>query len=116
MSNPIPMNPASAGQPEGGEPKAKKKSIVTRLINGARNAYDKVMKTKVGRIAVRTVEGAAAGLCLYGAYKKGQKSVKPTTIYISNGVEETEDEEELQAEEPAVEETNDETVEETTEV
>ena len=112
MSNPNSMNP-TAGKPEGGEPKAKK-GIIAKVIDGARKAYDAVNTNKFGHAAIKVVKGATVVLGLYGAYKKGQKSVKPVTVYISEGT--TEDEEQLQAEEPAVEETNDETVEETAEV
>lgn len=111
MSNPIPMNP-TAGTPEGGELKAKK-GFIAKVIDGAKKAYDTVNTNKFGHAAIKVVKGAAIGLGLYGAYKKGQKSVKPVTVYISEG---TTEDEELQAEEPAVEETNDETVEETAEV
>ena len=75
-----------------------KKGLLTRIYDGYQKTKAKVMSTKGGRIVVRGIKAVGVGAGLYGAYKMGAKSVKPTTVYIKSGVQEEEPE-------PPVEET-----------
>ena len=63
--------------------------------------WDAFRLSKGGRWAIRGGKTVLAGLGLYGAYKAGQHSVKPVTVYIEHGVnEETKEEEPETAEQP----------------
>lgn len=69
-----------------------KKGLLTRIYDGYQKTKAKVMSTKTGRIVVRGLKVVGAGAGLYGAYKMGAKSVKPTTVAIESGVQEEEPE------------------------
>ena len=91
---------------EGGNPaETQKKGLLTRIYDGYQKVKIKMRSTKGGRAVIKITKGTAIGLGLYGTYKLGQKSVKPTTVYIESGVEESE-------EEPETEEVNEEVTEE----
>jgi len=66
--------------------KPKKEKLIKRLIH----KKDKIMASKWGRRAVRLVEGAALAGAGFGLFKAGQRSVKPTTVIIKEGVNEDE--------------------------
>ena len=68
--------------------KTEKKGLVTKVYGACKKAKD----SKTGRVFIRIGKGIAITLGLYGSYKLGQKSMKPTTVYISEGVQEEEPE------------------------
>ena len=74
----------------------KKESLRTR----AAKRWDTFRLSTGGRWAIRGGKALLAGLGLFGAYKAGQKSVKPTVIYVEHGVEEVTEEEPEVKEEP----------------
>lgn len=76
----------------------KKESIRER----AQKRWDAFRLSKGGRWAIRGGKAVLTGLGLYGAYRYGQKSVKPTVVYIEHGVNE-----ETKEEEPETEQTPD---------
>lgn len=82
------------GTPEnaGNGQQTQKTTIVGRILK----VRDRVMKSRVGRIAVNGLKIAGVGGIAYASYRAGAKSVKPTTVYIREGVVE-------EAEEPTVE-------------
>ena len=85
-------------EPNGGDNKPQqKKSFVVRVYDG----FVRFRDTKTGKWCTRILKGAGVGLVAYGSYKAGKKAVKPTTVYITEGVQED-------IEEPEVEETNEE--------
>lgn len=90
--------------------KTQKKGLLARTYDGYQKIIVKVKSTRGGRAVIKIGKATAIGLGLYGTYKMGQKSVKPTTIYIENGV--TEEEQPVNEEEPAVKETNEEDIQE----
>ena len=65
-------------------PVAKKPTIREKALH----AKDKILANKFGRMAVRGLK--ALGICGIGVacYKAGVRSVKPTTVYIKEGVTE----------------------------
>ena len=87
-----------------------KKGLGAWVKEKAKKAYVWVTTSKAGRIIG---SGTVVGLSALGAkmaydngFKKGVASVTPTTVYITSGVEDPEDEtQEPAEEEPAVEET-----------
>ena len=88
------QNPQNNGE----KPQQEKTTFVGRIIK----LKDKVMASKVGRIAVRGLKLVGVGGIAYASYRAGAKSVKPTTVYIQAGVDE---EEETPETEPVIEET-----------
>ena len=107
MSNQNQKNPAENGGngTPAPEPAAKEKKTLTQRILHVR---DKVMASKAGRIAVRGLKAVGVGGIAFLSYKAGAKSVKPTTIYIREGVTEEEEkpvEEPQETEEKPAEET-----------
>lgn len=107
MSNPNTenRNPAPAnGNGGNGSTKTEKKNIFVRAYDGGKKVLIKIKGTRGGRAMIKVGKFAVAGLGLYEAYRFGQKSVKPTTVYITEGVAESESAEE----ETPVEETEEE--------
>ena len=100
QNNGKPVNNGAADEPAKTQ---EKKGLLTKIYDGYQKTKAKVMSTKGGRIVAKAVKGIAVGGGLYGAYRLGQKSVKPTQVVIESGVQE---------EKPDV---ADESVEETTE-
>lgn len=103
QNNGKPVNNGAADEPA---KTPEKKGLLTKIYDGYQKAKAKVMSTKGGRIVAKAVKGIAVGGGLYGAYRLGQKSVKPTQVVIESG------ESGVQEEKPDV---TDESVEETTE-
>lgn len=58
------------------------------LLTKARKAYDKAMSHRWVRNVVGGLKIAGVGTGLVLSYKAGVKSVKPTTVYIREGVTE----------------------------
>jgi hypothetical protein len=107
MSNRNHQNPANQNNGGNNAPaqdngaKEKKPGLLTK----ARKAYDKAMSHKWVRGLVGGLKIAGVGTGLVLSYKAGVKSVKPTTVYIREGVtEEPENEEQETKEEPAEDE------------
>lgn len=69
------------------------KSVFTKIYDGVVKMRDNIKASKTGRVFIRIAKGVTIGAGAYGAYRLGQKSVKPTTVYISEGVEEDNEEE-----------------------
>lgn len=76
------------------------------LLTKARKAYDKAMSHKWVRGLVGGLKIAGVGTGLVLSYKAGVKSVKPTTVYIREGV--TEEPEPVEPEETKEEPTENE--------
>ena len=97
-----PVNPANNN---GGSASANggKKEEKVSIIGKVRKIRDRIMANKFGRIAVRGLKVVGVGAIGFASYKAGAKSVKPTTIYIREGVteEEPKTEEPVPEEEPA---------------
>lgn len=74
------QNAASNGQ------QTKKETFIGKILK----TRDKIMASKAGRIVVRGLKVAGVGGLAFASYKAGAKSVKPTTIYIREGVTEEE--------------------------
>lgn len=101
--NPNPNNGANnGGTPDNGGKKEEKKTLATRIMK----ARDKVMASKAGRLAVKGLKVLGLGGVAYFSFKAGAKSVKPTTIYIREGVTEEEEPEDepTETQEPETEE------------
>ena len=81
--NPNPANGAEKAPANGGAAKEK-----TSIIGKIMKVRDRVMASKAGRIVVRGLKVAGVGGLAFASYKAGAKSVKPTTIYIREGVTE----------------------------
>ena len=96
--NSNPVNGGNGAAPDNGGGKQEKQSIGVRVMK----ARDKVMASKAGRIVVRGLKVLGIGGLAYASYKAGAKSVKPTTIYIHQGIAE-ENEEPVEQNEPAEE-------------
>ena len=100
--NPNPNNGVNGGNgaaPEnGGQQEKVKMTIGTRIMK----ARDRVLASKAGRITVKVLKIAGLGGLAYASFEAGKKSVKPTTIYIKEGV--TEDENPVEDPEPETEE------------
>ena len=95
--NVTPADNNGADVPVDGGKKAKEKtSFFGKIIK----IKDRIMNNKVGRGIVRGLELAGVAGIGFVSYKAGAKSVKPTTIYIREGVTE----EEPAAEEPKTKE------------
>ena len=78
----------------------KKKNLLVRLYDGAQRTILSIRSTKAGRATIRVVKGAAIGMGLYGSYRLGKKSVKPTVVTIEPVAPEEEPTESAPAEEP----------------
>lgn len=104
MSNRNHQNPANqnnggnAPAPNNGT-KEKKPGLLTK----ARKAYDKAMSHKWVRGLVGGLKIAGVGTGLVLSYRAGVKSVKPTTVYIREGVTEEPETQEEPAEDEAQE-------------
>ena len=61
------------------------------FIKKAIGLRDRVMASKIGRGVVRGLKALGVGGLVYVSYKAGVKSVKPTTVYIREGVTEEEE-------------------------
>ena len=85
--NPNGANGGNGEAPNNGGKQEEKKSIMKWLIH----TKDAIQASKAGRIGLRIVKAIGVGGIAYCSYKAGAKSVKPTTVYIREGV--TEDEE-----------------------
>lgn len=89
--NPNNGTPATTGAPKDPpkeEPK-EKMTITQRVLN----FKNKVMANKVGHFLVNGAKVLGVGAVGFLGYKAGQKSVKPVTVYIREGVtEEPQDE------------------------
>ena len=84
-------NNAPNGKVEGGNPqpeKAPKEKV--SFAGWIKKTRDKIQNSKTARIVVRGLKVAGVGGLAFGCYKAGAKSVKPTTIYIREGVTEEE--------------------------
>lgn len=90
----------AAKKPTAAKPatKPEKKGLLTRAYDKANSVIIRVRSTRGGRAVIRISKGAAAALGLYGAYRLGQKSIKPTTVYIAEGIEEPAEEAEASVE------------------
>ena len=97
-----PANPQNTEPkaPAGGEQPPKEKTTFFGKILKFR---DKVKATKAGRIAIKGLKAAGVGGLAFASYKAGVKSVKPTTVYIREGV--TEEETPVETQETVDEET-----------
>lgn len=87
----------AAGNPA---PKQKEK---TSFVGKILHIRDKVMESKTGRIIVKGLKIAGVGAVAFGSFKAGERHVKPTTIYIKEGV--TEEEKPVETQETVNEET-----------
>ena len=100
-----PNTPANGGQnnepkaPEGGQQQEKKTSIIGKLIK----IKDDLMQHKPVRMIVNGLKVAGVGGVAFFSYKAGARSVKPTTVYIREGV--TEEETPVETQETVDEET-----------
>ena len=90
-----------------------KPGVISKAIGGVKHVIVRAKATKTGRVVIAVAKGAVVGLGLYETYnygfKKGQQSVTPTVVTITEGVQETE----APAEEPVAEEANEMEAEET---
>lgn len=107
--NPNPAVDAAGGEPAMNPPE-KKKGFFKRAFDKVVTIRAKVMNNKIGRVAVRLVEGATlVGAGLFEGYKLGKKNSEPIVIYkeLDCGGDEGEKEttEETQEETPAEEST-----------
>lgn len=73
----------------------KKKNLFRRAYDGICTTVIKVKSTRGGRAVIRISKGAAIAAGLYGSFKLGQKSVTPTKVIITEGVDEEREEEEI---------------------
>lgn len=89
MSNNNRNNNTPNGNVGGGNPQPEKQPKEKKSFTGwIKKTRDKIRNSKTGRIVVRGLEIAGVGGLAYASYKAGAKSVKPTTIYIREGVTE----------------------------
>ena len=86
---------------EGNEQPAKQKR---GLIGTIKHVRDTVMANKAGRIIVKGLKLATGGLIVVEAYKKGQKSVKPVTVYVQELPSESKEDNPAETEEEKTEE------------
>ena len=77
----------------------KKKGFIGRAYDKVHNIILSVKATKGDRIAIRMAKGAGAGFALYGTYKLGQRSIRPTVVTVTPINEEQKADEEIPAEE-----------------
>lgn len=92
--------PAKAATTTGKKPaETKKKGLISRAYDKIHNVILSAKATKGGRIAIRMAKGAGAGFALYGTYKLGQRSVRPTVVTVTPINEEQKADEEIPAEE-----------------
>lgn len=93
----------AAAKPATTEPK---KGIVAKLIDGCQRKIIQIKATKAGRIVIRVSKAAAVGGLGYITYRAGQRSAKPTTVYIESGCSEEENpaEEEQKADDEPINE------------
>lgn len=104
MENPEIMNNEVNNGNEAGQAAENQPGIVSRAIKGVRHLVVRAKATKSGRVVIALTKGAVVGFGLYKTYdigfKKGQASVQPTIVTITEGVQE----EEAPAEETPTEE------------
>ena len=97
----------TASKPKPAQKPAPKKGLLARVYDKAQKLIVTVKSTKSGRAVIRIAKGSAVGLGLYGAYRAGKRSVRPTVVTVTP-IEQEPVEEETEApveEEPAEETT-----------
>ena len=82
----IPANQNNGGNAPAQDNGAKEKK--PGLLAKARKAYDKAMSHRWVRNVVGGLKIAGVGTGLFLSYKAGAKSVKPTVVYVREGVTE----------------------------
>ena len=92
----------TASKPKPAQKPAPKKGLLARAYDKACKVIVTVKSTKSGRAVIRITKGAAVGLGLYGAYRAGKKSVRPTVVTVTpiEQEEPVEEEKEVLVEEP----------------
>ena len=95
--NPNGANGGNGAAPDnGGKQPEEKESLTTKIIK----VKNKIKASKAGRVGIKILKGLGVGGVAYLSYKAGVKSVRPTTIYIKDGVTEDEPEDEPTEETP----------------
>ena len=102
--NPNGVNGSGTAPENGGKQPEEKKTLMTRILK----TRDRIKASKAGRFGIKVLKGLGVGGVAYLSYKAGAKSVKPTTIYIREGVAEEEEPEEEPTETPEPAETEEE--------
>lgn len=94
----IPNNGAATPADNGGKKEETKQTFVKKLMK----TRDRIKANKAGKILLKVGKAIGVGGLAFLSYKAGARSVKPTTVYIREGV--TEEEEPVKDQEPETEE------------